>query len=76
MAEYAGPDTTAATPVSIAGADTDPAEPVRFSVRRMARLLNVSTSGYYAHVKRAAAQVLTPRMQRRADGGEDPGRAC
>jgi hypothetical protein len=33
----------------------------------MARLLGVSTSGYYAHVKRAAATVLTPRQQRRAD---------
>ena len=67
MAKYAGPDSTASTPASIAGADTDPAEPVRFSVRRMARLLNVSTSGYYAHVKRTAAEVVTPRAQRRAD---------
>jgi putative transposase len=33
----------------------------------MARLLGVSTSGYYAYVKRAAATVLTPRQQRRAD---------
>jgi putative transposase len=39
----------------------------RFSVRRMARLLDVSTSGYYAYVKRAAATVLTQRQQRRAD---------
>jgi putative transposase len=67
MAKYAGPDSTATTPTSIAGADADPAEPVRFSVRRMARLLNVSTSGYYAYVKRAAAEVMTARMQRRAD---------
>lgn len=67
MAKYAGPDNTAGTPASIAGADPDPAEPVRFSVRRMARLLNVSTSGYYAHVKRSAAESLTPRRQRRAE---------
>ncbi|WIX76923.1 IS3 family transposase [Amycolatopsis carbonis] len=33
----------------------------------MARLLGVSTSGYYAYGKRAAATVLTPRQQRRAD---------
>jgi transposase InsO family protein len=69
MAKYAGPDTTTATPTatSPAAAETDPAEPVRFSVQRMARLLDVSTSGYYAHVKRAAAETLTPRQQRRVD---------
>src|SRR5207302_4324713 len=39
----------------------------RFSVLRMARLLGVSTSGYYVYVKRAAATVLTPRQHRRAD---------
>src|ERR1051326_484007 len=33
----------------------------------MARLLGVSRSGYYAYVKRAAATMLTPRQQRRAD---------
>ncbi|MER6791143.1 IS3 family transposase, partial [Amycolatopsis mediterranei] len=33
----------------------------------MARLLNVSRSGYYAHATRAAATVLAPRRQRRAD---------
>jgi transposase InsO family protein len=33
----------------------------------MARLLGVSTSGYYAYVKRVTATVLTPRQQRRAD---------
>jgi putative transposase len=61
MAKYAGPDDTAGT--------TGALPPVGgwFSVRRMARLLGVSTSGYYAHAKRAAATVLTPRRQRRAD---------
>ncbi|MCK0093843.1 IS3 family transposase [Rhodococcus sp. F64268] len=33
----------------------------------MARLLKVSTSGYYQHLKRRAATVATPRQQRRAD---------
>jgi hypothetical protein len=33
----------------------------------MARLLQVSTSGYYAHAKRAGATGLTPVQQRRAD---------
>ncbi|MYW97458.1 IS3 family transposase [Amycolatopsis rubida] len=59
MAKYAGPDELAGTTLS--------PERTRFSVRRMARLLGVSTSGYYAHVKRVAATVLTPRQQRRAD---------
>lgn len=60
MATYAGPDDSAETAV---------VSPVgtRFSIRRMARLLGVSTSGYYAHVKRSAATVLTPRQQRCAD---------
>jgi putative transposase len=61
MVEYAGPD----KPAEATG--TTSPEGTRFSVLRMARLLGVSTSGYYAHVKRAAATVLTPRQQRRAD---------
>ncbi len=61
MAKYAGPDKSA----EATGAS--PSEDNRFSVRRMARLLGVSASGYYAYVKRAAATVLTPRQQRRAD---------
>ena len=60
MAKYAGPDDSAET-AAISPVGT------RFSVRRMARLLGVSTSGYYAHAKRAAATVFTPRQQRRAD---------
>ena len=61
MVKYAGPDHSAET------AGTIPSKATRFSVLRMARLLGVSTSGYYAYVKRAAATVLTPRQQRRAD---------
>ena len=58
MAKYAGPDEPAGS---------TPPEGTRFSVLRMARLLGVSTSGYYAYMKRAAATMLTPRRQRRAD---------
>jgi transposase InsO family protein len=61
MVKYAGPDEPAQT------AGTASPQGTRFSVLRMARLLGVSTSGYYAYVKRAAATVLTPRQQRRAD---------
>ncbi|WP_329057475.1 IS3 family transposase [Amycolatopsis sp. NBC_01480] len=58
MAKYAGPDEPAGS---------TPPEGTRFSVLRMARLLGVSTSGYYAYMKRSAATMLTPRRQRRAD---------
>jgi hypothetical protein len=61
MVKYAGPD----EPAESAG--TTSPQSTRFSVRRMAWLLGVSTSGYYAYVKRAAATVVTPRQQRRAD---------
>src|SRR4051794_1110196 len=60
MAKYAGPDFA-----ETAGAASP--RGTRFSVRRMARLLGVSTSGHYAHAKRVAVTVLTPRQQRRAD---------
>ncbi len=61
MAKYAGPDDTAGA------VGTTVPEGERFAVRRMARLLSVSSSGYYAYVKRCAATILTPRQQRRAD---------
>jgi len=61
MAKYAGSDDTA----GVAG--TTATECERFAVRRMARLLNVSASGYYAYVNRCAATVPTPRERRRAD---------
>jgi transposase InsO family protein len=47
-----------------AAADTDHASMV---VTRMARLLGVSASGYYAYLKRVTATSLTYRQQRRAD---------
>jgi transposase InsO family protein len=62
MAKYAAPnDNDPGT-----GGISSPRD-TRFSVRRMARLLGVSSSGYYAHVKRAVATVLTPRQEHRAD---------
>jgi transposase InsO family protein len=61
MVKYASADDIAET------AGTASPQGMRFSVVRMARLLDVSTSGYYAYVKRATATVLTPRQQRRAD---------
>lgn len=53
MAECAAPNTF----TGAAGAD----------LARMARLLDVSRSGYYAYRKRGRSQVLTPAAQRRAD---------
>ena len=61
MVKYAGPDDSAET------GTTSTVAGQRFSIRRMARLLDVSPSGYHAYVKRMAATVLTPRQQRRAD---------
>lgn len=61
MVKYAGAGRSGST------AGTDRREGMGFSVRRMARLLDVSASGYYAYVKRATATVLTPRQQYRAD---------
>ncbi|WP_024802945.1 IS3 family transposase [Nocardia sp. BMG51109] len=61
MVKYAGPDDV----TGVAGTGQPAGQ--RFSVRRMARLLQVSASGYYAYVKRRAATVLTDRQQRRAD---------
>jgi putative transposase len=61
MAKYACPDEFAGT------AGSTPPEDGRFSIRRMARLLEVSASGYYAYAKRVAATMMTPRQRRRAD---------
>ncbi|WP_329011397.1 hypothetical protein OG271_30515 [Micromonospora rifamycinica] len=52
MAKYTGPDGPADT-----GSDR---EPERFAVRRMARLLEVSASGFYAWARRATAPEPTP----------------
>ena len=43
------------------------AECATTEITRMARLLEVSTSGYYKREKRSAAIELTPQLQRRAD---------
>jgi putative transposase len=62
MVKYAAPDADAVA--ATAGTTTSPQ---RFDVARMARLLGVSTSGFYQWKKRTAATELTPRQQRRAD---------
>jgi len=72
MAEYATLDETSTPATDTVPGGSPVAAPAgkpaqRFSVRRMARLLGVSTSSYYAHLKRGAATVLTPRQQLRAD---------
>ena len=83
MAKYACPEHVPAQPAEsgpLAEAseanDSDPSGrkearepqlPVRFAVRRMARLLKVSTSGFYAWRKRCAATDPTERQQRRSD---------
>ncbi|WP_051499254.1 IS3 family transposase [Nocardia sp. BMG51109] len=61
MAGYAGPGDIARR------AGTSAPQGQRFSIARMARLLKVSRSGCYLHVKRGAATTRTPRRQRRAD---------
>ncbi|MBF6169401.1 IS3 family transposase [Streptomyces gardneri] len=62
MAKYAAPDTAA-----VAHTAGTPTAPRRFGVARMARLLEVSASGFYAWRKRRAATAPTPRQRRRAD---------
>jgi putative transposase len=62
MVKYAAPDTEA---VAVTAGTVR--SPQRFEVTRMARLLEVSTSGFYEWCKRRAATELTDRQQRRAD---------
>jgi putative transposase len=59
MAKYAAPDITETAGTTDA--------PESFDLSRMARLLEVSTSGCHQWRKRRAATELTPRQQRRAD---------
>ncbi|MQY32046.1 IS3 family transposase [Nocardia aurantia] len=51
----------------VAGTAGTANSPELFDVVQMARLLDVSTSGYYDWKKRSATIELTPRQQRRAD---------
>ncbi|MEV6103017.1 IS3 family transposase [Nocardia sp. NPDC051981] len=60
MAKYAAPKV-----MPLADATID--APQRFDVVRMARLLGVSTSGFFAWRKRRGTTELTARRQRRAD---------
>ncbi|WP_067865991.1 IS3 family transposase [Nocardia shimofusensis] len=62
MAKYAAPDA-----VAVADTAGTPAVSEHFDVVAMARLLEVSTSGFYAWRKRALATEPTHRQQRRAD---------
>jgi putative transposase len=59
MAKYAAPD------IPETAGTTD--APESFDLSGMARLLEVSRSGYHQWRKRRAATELTPRQQRRAD---------
>ncbi len=76
MAKYACPEQDHEQPASAdqepgpndeAGAQDAQSRPERFSVLRMARLLKVSTSGFYAWRNRRTAPEPTERQQRRTD---------